>query len=187
MEVFTPDLFKKVSKQWGWFALRGVLAIIFAFLCFTGPIGTAWALTLFWGAFVLVQGFVSLAAGWQVHKSGMRWWPYLLFGLLGIVAGAVVFVWPQISMLVLVYVIAFWAVFGGISEVMAAIRLRKVIKNEWALVLSGIVSIIFGILVWIEPFEGLVALVWLIGAFTLCMGIISFALAWNLRKQANVE
>ena len=122
-----------------------------------------------------------------MHKSGMRWWPYLLFGLLGIVAGAVVFVWPQISMLVLVYVIAFWAVFGGISEVMAAIRLRKVIKNEWALVLSGIVSIIFGILVWIEPFEGLVALVWLIGAFTLCMGIISFALAWNLRKQANAE
>ena len=130
MEVSKPDLARGLSKQWGWFALRGALAVIFAFLCFTGPIGTAWALTLFWGAFVLVQGFVSLAAGWQVHKSGMRRWPYLLFGLLGIVAGAVVFVWPQISMLVLVYVIAFWAVFGGISEVMAAIRLRKVIKNE---------------------------------------------------------
>ena len=186
MEVSRPDLARGLSKQWGWFALRGALAVIFAFLCFTGPIATAWALTIFWGAFVLVQGIVALTVGWRVHKSGMRWWPYLLFGLLGIVAALVVFLWPQISMLVLVYLIAFWAIFGGISEIVAAIRLRKVVDREWALVLSGFVSVVFGFLVLIQPFEGLVALVWLIGFFTLCMGIISFALAWNLRKHGNV-
>lgn len=185
MEISNPELLKGLSKQWGWFALRGVLAVIFAFLCFTGPIATAWALTIFWGAFVLVQGVVSLTVGWRVHKSGMRWWPYLIFGLLGIVAAIAVLLWPQISMVVLVYVIAFWAVLGGVSEVVAAIRLRKVIDREWALVISGLVSVVFGILLLIQPFEGIVALVWLIGFFTLCAGIISFALAWNLRKQRN--
>lgn len=186
MQVSKTDFVNNFSQQWGWFVLRGLLAVIFGVLCFSAPIATAWALAVFWGAFALVEGVVSLITAWRVYKNGMVWWPYLLFGLIGVAAGAAALMWPKITLIILLYLLALWAILGGLSEVIAAIRLRKVIANEWALVLSGIISIAFGILILAHPFPGTVAIIWLLGGFSLGLGILSFVIAWNLRKYRNI-
>jgi uncharacterized membrane protein HdeD (DUF308 family) len=104
----------------------------------------------------------------------------VLEGILGIAAGAIAFVWPAITALALLYVIAAWAILTGVVEVVAAIRLRQVISNEWAFILSGVLSVLFGILLVIQPGAGALTVVWLIGLYAVLFGIGLLVFAWRL-------
>jgi uncharacterized membrane protein HdeD (DUF308 family) len=106
----------------------------------------------------------------------------VLQGVVGIAAGVLTFMWPAISALVLILFIGAWAIITGVFEIVAAIRLRQVITGEWMLVLSGIVSILFGVMVFAFPLAGAVGISWILGAYAMTAGIILISLGVKLRK-----
>lgn len=188
MMTQSVDFQEQVSRQWGWIALRGVIALLFGIGAFLWPFSSAWALAVVWGAFALVDGGLALFTGWNMHRQGARWWPYLVFGVVGIVAGLISLAWPGITVIVLVYTVAFWAIFGGISQILAAIRLRKEIEGEWALVLGGVVAVLFGVLLLARPLpEAIVTVTWVIGFFALMMGIFTLSLAFRLKSLGTAK
>jgi uncharacterized membrane protein HdeD (DUF308 family) len=163
------------------FAIRGVAAVIFGVLALIWPGQALQALVLVFGAYALVDGIFAVIAGIAARGSFDRWWAVLLEGIAGIVIGLLTFIWPNVTALVLVYFIAAWALITGIFEIVAAIQLRRVITGEWMLVLGGVLSIIFGILLFVFPGAGAVSLVWMIGIYAIVFGISEIVFAFRLR------
>lgn len=172
-----------LARNWWILALRGLCAIIFGILAFAWPAITLKVLVLLYGAYALVEGILSIIAAVSKREgSGLPWWALLLEGLLGIAAGIVTFAWPGITALFLLFLIAAWAIVAGIFEIIAAIRLRKEIEGELWLALSGIVSVIFGVLLFVRPGTGALTVVWLIGSYAVFFGILQLALAFKLKR-----
>lgn len=136
-------------------------------------------LVLVFGAYALVDGVFAVVAG--IRGVGGSRWVLFIEGVLGVLAGLVALLWPGITALVLLYVIAFWAIFTGVAEVVAAIALRREIEGEWALILGGILSVIFGIILAVLPGVGLLSLVWLLGLYAILFGIALIVLAFRVR------
>jgi uncharacterized membrane protein HdeD (DUF308 family) len=171
------------ARHWWAFALRGVVAILFGVLAFAWPGVTLTVLVLFWGAFALIDGVLALVGAFRTDHDHR--WGLLLEGVVGIGAGVVTFVWPGLTALVLLYIIAVWALLTGVLELVAAVRLRKVIENEWWLALSGIVSVLFGLVLLAAPGAGAVAVVWLIAAYAIVFGVLNLALALRLHGMGQ--
>jgi uncharacterized membrane protein HdeD (DUF308 family) len=169
----------ELPRHWWVVALRGLAAIVFGILAFIWPGITLTVLILFYGAYAIVDGVLALYVA--IRSRGQHVWALLLEGILGIGAGLVAFFWPSITALALLYIIAAWAILTGVLEVIAAVRLRQVITNEWALIFSGVLSAIFGLLLVIQPGAGALALVWLIGLYAVIFGLGLLAFAWRLR------
>ena len=163
------------------FALRGLVAVIFGILAFTRPEQALQALVLFFGAYALVDGTLAVFAGIASHRYFERWWAVLLEGVAGVVIGLLTFFWPNLTALVLVYFIAAWALITGIFEIVAAIQLRRVITGEWMLILGGLLSILFGVLLFVFPVAGAVSVIWVIGIYAVVFGISEIILAFRLR------
>lgn len=172
-------------RQWWWFVIRGVLGIGFGVLTFLWPISSLTALVLLFGAYALTDGVFNLIAAARGGKGGRPWWALLLHGLLGVAAGIGTLLWPGITALALLYVIAVWSVLGGVFAIIAAVRLRKEITGEVWLGLSGLLSIVFGVLLMFFPGPGALALVLWIGAFVTATGIMLLALGFRLRGRRN--
>jgi len=136
-------------------------------------------LVLLFGAYAIVDGVLALYAA--ARSGGQNVWAPLLEGVLGIIAGIVAFVWPGLTALTLVYIIAAWAIVTGVLELIAAVRLRNVISNEWTLGFAGVLSVVFGVLLFAQPGAGALAVVWIIGVYAVIFGIALLALAWRLR------
>jgi uncharacterized membrane protein HdeD (DUF308 family) len=164
--------------NWWALALRGLAAVVFGLLTFFLPGITLVTLVLLFGAYALVDGIFNLIAFFRVASHQ---WALLIEGVIGIIAGVITFAWPAITAIVLLYVIAFWAILTGIFEIIAGIRLRKVITNEWILLVMGVVSFLFGLLILFAPGAGALAIVLWIGAYALVFGIFLLALAFRLR------
>jgi len=175
-------MFTQLFRNWWHFAVRGVLAIVFGILALISPDSTKLALVLLFGAFVFVDGIFAVTTGIAARGYFERWWAILLEGIAGIVIGVLTLFWPNITALVLLYFIAAWAVTTGIFEIVAAIQFRKVISGEWAMILSGLMSVLFGILLFVFPAAGAVSLVWLIGMYVVAFGIMELIFAFRLRS-----
>ncbi len=178
-------MLEKITNNWWMYAVRGVVAIIFGVVALIWPGQTLQALVLVFGAYALVDGIFSVAAGIAFRRYFERWWAVLLEGVAGIAFGLLTFFWPNITALVLLYFIAAWALVTGIFEIVAAIQLRSVITGEWALILSGLLSILFGVLLFVFPGAGAVSLVWLIGIYAITFGITLIILAFRLRSLGH--
>jgi uncharacterized membrane protein HdeD (DUF308 family) len=172
----------ELSRTWWMLAVRGVAAVIFGLLALVWPQITLLALVLVFGAYALVDGVFSLVAAARGRElaGGSRGW-LILEGLLGIAAGIVAIVWPDITALALLWVIAAWAVVTGVLEIVAAIRLRRALDNEWLLIVAGALSVVFGLILIIWPGSGAIGLVWLIGIYAIAFGIVLLGLALRLR------
>jgi uncharacterized membrane protein HdeD (DUF308 family) len=183
-----------LTRNWWLLVVRGVLGILFGILALVWPGVTIAALVLLFGAYAIVDGVATLYAaitgregadrGRRPASGGHRVW-LAIEGLLGIGAGLVAFFWPGITALVLLWVIAFWAILTGVMEVAAAIRLRREINNEWLLGLAGVASVLFGILLLVLPGAGALALIWLIGIYALVFGVILIVLGLRLRGAGH--
>jgi uncharacterized membrane protein HdeD (DUF308 family) len=175
----------ELARNWWLLALRGGLAILFGVLVLFWPVLGLVVMVASFAAYALVDGGFAIAAAVTGPATGRRWWGLLLEGLLGISAGVLTIVWPEITLIVLIYLIAAWAVATGVFEVVAAVRLRKVIEGEWALALSGILSIVFGVAVAILPGPGAVAIAWMLAAYSIVFGTLLLVLGFRLRALAR--
>lgn len=171
-----------LKLNWWLLALRGLVAVLFGVLAFIWPGVTLLTLVWLFGAFALVNGFLSLVLAAKAPKGYPRLGSLILGGLLGILAGLLTFVMPGITALGLLILIAIWAIVTGVMEMVAAIRLRQIITNEWLLILAGIASVAFGVILLLRPAAGALVLIWWIGAWALIFGILMIALAFRMRN-----
>ena len=174
-----------VARDWWVFAIRGVAAIVFGILAFIWPETTLTVLVILFGAYVLVDGIsllVALARGDTLARRHA--WSFGIMGVLGIVAGVITFIWPGLTALSLLYLVAFWAIATGGLQVIAAIALRRELDGEVWMALGGAASIVLGVLLIAFPGEGLISLVWLVGLWAVVFGVSSLSLAYRLHGIA---
>jgi uncharacterized membrane protein HdeD (DUF308 family) len=175
-------MLRELARKWWVLLLNGICAIAFGLMAFAWPGITLLALVVLFGAYALIDGITAVAASIAGrNEAGRSWWQMLLVGILGILAGITAFIWPGITTVALLVVIAVWAIVRGIMEIIAAIELRKVIQDEWLLGLAGVASVLFGITLIGRPAVGALAVVWLIGGFAIAHGILLAALAFRVR------
>jgi uncharacterized membrane protein HdeD (DUF308 family) len=179
---------KAISQTWWMFALRGVVALLFGILAIAWP-----ALTLIWlvalfAAFALLSGGVSVVAAIRNRKTEDHWWLALVLGLVSLGAGVIAIIHPDLTALVLVLLMGANAIVTGILDISMAARLRKAtFRGKGLLILAGLVSLAFGILVFLFPGAGALALVWMISFYAILSGILLLAAAWRARKAERGE
>ena len=175
-------MLEKISRNWWMFALRGVVAIIFGVVAFAQPEQALQALVLVFGAYALVDGIFAIFAGIAARGYFERWWAMLLEGMAGVVIGLLTFFWPNITALALMYFIAAWALITGIFEIVAAIQFRRVITGEWMMILGGLFSILFGVLLFVFPAAGAMSVIWMIGIYAITFGILEIVFAFRVHS-----
>jgi uncharacterized membrane protein HdeD (DUF308 family) len=175
-------LLETLKRHWWVPVLRGVVAIIFGMMAFAYPGLTVAVLVLLFGAWVLVDGIFRIIGAIGHRSSDPDWGWQLVIGILGIIIGLLTFHAPAITALALVIYIAAWALMIGATEIVAAIKLRHEIKGEWFLILMGVVSIIFAIMLLWNPLPGALALVWLIGSYAIVFGVLGIIFGFRLRS-----
>lgn len=173
-----------LAERWWAILLRGLFAIVFGIIALAWPGITLLALVFLWGIYAVVDGVMDLAGAFgSGERAGGNRWLLALMGVLGIGAGIVAFVWPGITAVVLLWVIAVWAIVTGIVEVVAAIRLRKEMEGELWLGLSGVLSVALGVILLAQPATGALALVVWIGILGIAWGIALVILAFRVRGR----
>jgi len=164
--------------------VRGVVGLLFGVATLVSPDVTLWALVLMWGAFALVDGAIALTAAITdpllLHRGWVGFW-----GVTGIAAGAVTFLWPSITALALLIVIAVWALIAGASMIAIAVGERKRITGEWLVGLTGLLTVALGVLLLVNPASGALAVTWAIGCYACLYGALSFGLAWAVRRETK--
>jgi uncharacterized membrane protein HdeD (DUF308 family) len=174
-----------LSARWWMPVVRGAAAILFGALAVIWPGISLLALVFLWGAYAVADGVFGLMLAAGAGAGGRRWgWP-LVEGLLSIGAGLVAFIWPGMTALVLLVLIAIWAVLTGILEIVAAVELRRAIQGEWMLALSGVLSIAFGVLMLVFPGAGALAFVTIIGAYAVLFGALLVGLGLRLHRLSR--
>jgi uncharacterized membrane protein HdeD (DUF308 family) len=174
-----------LSRNWGWVVLRGIAAIVFGVLTFFQPGITLAALVLMFGAYSISDGVFMIAWAIANRHGEPGWVPLVIGGLLGIAAGVVTFLFPAMTTVALLMIIAAWAIAMGVSMIVAAIRLRKEITGEWRLVVSGLLSVALGVILIAAPAAGALAMVLWIGGYAIAAGILQIALGFRLKSWAR--
>lgn len=167
--------------------IRGILGILVGVVAFAWPGITIAVLVGIFGVYAVIDGITNLVLGLSRTPTHKRSWAQTLQGIVGVAAGVMTFLWPAVTAFVLVILIGAWALITGVFEIAAAIRLRKEITGEWLLALSGVLSIIFGILVFAFPGAGAVGISWVLGAYALAAGMVLVALGIRLRSLAVAQ
>ena len=171
------------ALAWGVLGLGGIFSIIIGLVAIIWPSVTFTVLVVLLGVYAFVSGLFTVLVGavWP-PGWGLRWL-MVLEGVLGIVVGVLIFLRPESAAIALIYLIAAWAIITGILQIVQALRLRRVIDGEWALIVGGLVSVIFGALLAIWPKESLIALVWIFGVFAVAFGVMQLVMANRVRRM----
>ena len=171
------------TPSWWVLALRGLVAILFGLAALFWPGLILAVLIVLFGAYALVDGVLAVVAAFRSSGHGMRRPLLLIEGVIGILFGILALFWPDLTALTLLYIIAFWAILSGIARIVMAVMLRREIENEWSIALSGVLSVILGIVLVLLPGAGLVAYTWLVGLLALAVGIALIYYAFRVRGQ----
>jgi uncharacterized membrane protein HdeD (DUF308 family) len=175
-------LTRAIAKNWWVLLIRGLLAIALGVLAFAWPGITLLALVTLYGAYCLVDGITAIVLGASGKGEGRNWWEMILVGVLGVAAGVITFLWPGITTTALLVIIASVSIVRGISEIVSAVKLRKLIEHEWLLGLAGAASIAFGVMLFARPAAGMLAMIWWFGIWAIVFGI--FAVGQSLRLHS---
>jgi uncharacterized membrane protein HdeD (DUF308 family) len=167
--------------------IRGLLAVVIGMLAMVWPGITMVVIVGIFGLYAVIDGVMNLILGLSRTRTHGRSWAVALQGAIGILAGIVTFAWPGITAFALVMFIGAWAIVTGVFEIIAAIRLRRHIKGEWLMALSGVISVLFGFLVFTFPTAGAVGIAWVLGIYAVTGGMVLIALGIRLRSPALVH
>ncbi len=173
-----------LARNWWALLLRGIAAVIFGLLAFYWPGGVAVVLVILFGAYAFVDGIFALISAVRAAEAHQRWWAFLLEGIVGLVIAAIVVFNPTVAGLGIYFAIAIWAILTGILEIVAAVQMRKLIPNEFWLILAGILSIAFGVLLYWRPLIGILTVIYLIGFYAIFFGIVMIVFSFRLRSHA---
>ncbi|HVA14169.1 MAG TPA: HdeD family acid-resistance protein [Stellaceae bacterium] len=171
-----------LARNWWALALRGVAAILFGIVAFAMPGLTLTVLIYFFAGYLLVDGVLALIAGLRAAERHERWGMLALEGVLNLAAGALVVIWPAMTLLLFIYIAAFWGIVTGGALLIDAVRLHRR-HGEWLMILAGLSSLVWGVLVALFPIAGILVWAWWIGAYALIFGIAMLVLAFRLRKS----
>jgi uncharacterized membrane protein HdeD (DUF308 family) len=172
-------------RNWWLVVLRGIFAILFGVIAWTQPAVTLGALVLLWAIYAFADGVLAFWAAFS-GATGRPAWVLILEGLVGIGAGTVAVLFPGITAVFLLYLIAAWALFTGVLEIVAAIRLRKEIEGEFWLILAGLASVVFSLVLFARPGVGALAVVWIIGTYAIMFGVLLVALGFRLKSRKRI-
>lgn len=172
-----------LHTNWWLLVLRGLGAVIFGLLTFLMPGLTLLVLVSLFGFFCLFNGVLAIISGIRRRGTEPRWWTLVIEGLFSLLAGVATLLWPGVTSLALLYFVAFWAIATGIMQVVTAVRLRKQLEGEWMLILGGVLSVVFGLIILFAPVSGALVISWWIGAFAFVYGIVLSILGFRLRRR----
>ena len=199
IEEMQAEAVSILKPRAGWIILSGIVTVIFGLLAFWMPVGAVWAMTILFGAYAFADGVLSIITAVRRRhdqgKAAENFWPLLLRGVLGVFAGVIVLVMPGLAVASLTAfiwaMIALWAVATGIMEIMAAVHLRREIKGEWVMLVSGLISLALGLAVPVvlimNPAAGVITMGWMIGFYALLHGILEIILGRALRKMDKLQ
>lgn len=184
MNVITAT--QMYHRYWWMLLIRGIVAVLFglAAILLTGL--TALVLVYLFGAFAFLDGIVAVVVSLQERAIVPRWWVLLIEGIVGILIGVLTFFSPIVTALILLYLIATWAILTGILEIAAAFSMRRALGLEWTLAIAGILSILLGILLAFQPVSGILAVVWIIGIYAIVFGVLLIIRSFQFRSAATV-
>ncbi len=175
-------MIESLKRHWWVPVIRGIAAIVFGIIAFVYPGLTVATLVLFFGAWVLIDGIFRVVGAIGHRASDPDWGWHIVIGIVGIIVGLLTFHAPQITALALVIYIAAWALMMGASEIALAVKLRREIKGEWFLILMGLASIVFAILLLWNPVAGAAAVIWLIAWYAVVLGVLAIFFGFRLRS-----
>ena len=175
-----------LAQRWWAVGLRGILGIIFGLICLLTPGIALGAFVIVFAAYMFVDGVFAIISGIRAARSGESWGLLILEGVVDLAAGVVAILWPAITLVALVWIVAIWAIVSGALMLAAAFSLN-LDYGRWWLALGGIASIIFGILLIIEPFIGAVVLTLWIGAYAVVFGVLLLVLGFQLHSKREAQ
>lgn len=178
-------MLRALINNWWVILLRGICSILFGIAAFIWPGPTLESLVLLFGVYMLADGVLAVRVGIQQYGERERWWMVLLEGIVGIVLGLLALFWPGATAAVLLSFVAAWALLTGAFEIAAALRLRKLIAGEWSLIVAGALSMLLGVLVFLQPGASALAIAWMIGAYAIVCGALAITLAIRLRGMRH--
>jgi uncharacterized membrane protein HdeD (DUF308 family) len=190
--LFTTDparcdaMSEVLAQRWWAVGLRGILGIIFGLICLLTPGIALGAFVIVFAAYMFVDGVFAIISGIHAARSGESWGLLILEGVVDLAAGVVAILWPALTLVALVWIVAIWAIVSGALMLAAAFSLN-LDYGRWWLALGGIASIIFGILLIIEPFIGAVVLTLWIGAYAVMFGVFLLMLAFQLNSKREAQ
>jgi uncharacterized membrane protein HdeD (DUF308 family) len=179
-------MIETLKRHWWVPVIRGIAAIVFGIIAFTHPVMAIATLVLFFGAWVLIDGIFRVVGAIGHRASDPDWGWHIVIGIIGIIVGLLTFHAPQVTALALVIYIAAWALMMGASEIVMAVKLRHEIKGEWFLILMGLASIVFAILLLWNPIAGAAAVIWLIAWYAVVLGILAIFFGFRLKALKPV-
>jgi uncharacterized membrane protein HdeD (DUF308 family) len=179
-------MIEALKRHWWVPVVRGIAGIVFGIVAFVYP-GLALAtLVLLFGAWVLVDGVFRIVGATAGREGDPDWGFHLVIGILGIIVGVLTFRSPGITALALVIYIAAWALMVGVAEIALAVKLRREIKGEWFLILMGLISILFAVLLLWNPVAGADVLIWLIAWYAVVFGVLAMIFGFRLRTLRTI-
>jgi len=171
-----------MTRKWWVLLVRGVFGVLIGILAFARPGLTVLSIVLAWAVFAEADGIAALVLALTGHHPARSRWALMIAGFVGIAAGLVTIASPGIGVVVLLWVVAAWAIGRGIFQIIAALELRRLIDGEWLMIVSGALSVVFGITMIVEPIFGLRTLAYLIGLYASAVGLLEIALAFRVRR-----
>jgi uncharacterized membrane protein HdeD (DUF308 family) len=178
-------MLQTLARNWWAIVLRGVFAVLLGLGTFIWPGITLAVLVILLGGYLVVDGIMAVLWALAKRNEGSFSWEIFLVGLASLGAGIVTLLWPGVTALALLWVIAVWAIVRGIFEILAAFHLRRELRNEWLLVLNGALTVLFGLVLIFAPVAGVLAALWMIGSFAIVVGILMIALGFRLKGLKN--
>lgn len=173
-----------LSDAWWALVLRGFVAVLFGVMALVWPGIGLLVLAVLFGAYALLDGAFSIAGAIGAIRRHERWWTLALIGVISLAAGVITLTWPGLTLLALFFILAARAVLIGIVEVVMAVALRKEIRGEWVLIVEGLASIAFGVLFFIWPLAGALAILWVVAAYAIIIGMLSIGLGFRVHHMA---
>lgn len=177
------EIKNKIMSHPGGMIWRGIIALAFGLVAIIWPGITLNMLVILFAIFAIIDGASSVITAIVTGRKSDRWWSLVLEGIVGLVVGAIMLVWPDITLLVFIYLIAIWAIVTGLFEFAISFSLKEVKSARWFMLVAGIVSLILGILIFFYPKASLVVIAWLIGIYAIVFGIILLAVGIQLSRM----